>query len=1193
MKKSLLLVLASIAAIAVIVAGGLFVLNRPSDQPVPQSGAAPTAEGPTDEVGGSTDEATEQPSSDDPGGEEAEADDGAPVPAPAKPRTKAIPPASTVPKTSSTIPAGVTWDTTAKSFTVDSGRVAIKVDYASGVVVSRLTVDDGNVLDPAVPSVGTRITPTGLASVDAAAADSVNVTTTTKGISASFELPFDGGTVTESWLFVPVGDSVTWTVDRDYDLDAPTSLATETGVLLFAEEAWQNVRRPLDGGNIPVGGDALVDAAAEFGAIDGLHRNGILLETAPNHAVFDTSQLVFLTHDQPSGLAVSLASDSTVGTELARTGTPTDAAGLEVAWRAVDGPLEYANGNESGYRGRFSEVADAALFAPATVTDGASESATITLAPEATADYYDGLDLVGVDSDALSRLVNDFGRTIVQGADIGASSERSFRAGEAPGFTSPWNVWSLELLQDEGAFASMRGQYLDIFALPKRDPAALNTPVGGQLGGLQDTDGRIHCCTPYGVLNESQPTYATTDNTINVVFSAATLYDLDPDADWLSAIAEPVRAALGYAENELLITSGPTAGLFANAQCADPQSVTGCFIDWSEWNDQYDIGQVSAYHNVFAYGALTKWAELEREVLGDSARADHYEALAAGVKAAYNRDTSAGGFWSTASNSFAYTRTADGQIAKDCSHLFTNGYASMVGLIEGEARELTMAESLRESYGVLETSGHVYDHGAQGGTDYTWKLHGSNPRSCASGETLENGWPRMYFPFFEDGGVHLLNEQPAAQIPLLLGDRSVNVQYANQVVDRYSVDGFMGWSNIQPDTLEPRRDIWQEPFMVNNVLGAWPLYHDVLGFQPHHDRLDLVPAIDATMVGSSLDYTLHGDQAVSVSYPGTDSYTVSFSGDTPVRIGWKRLAGTTHTLTVDGVTSTVTAAADGMVWADGVRNGSHTYSLTGELGITFDDSAVDFSAGWWQAPGDTFLGGSLRGSSVVGETATLRFTGTGASILASTGGDKGIATVTLDGVELDPADWFATSGLHLQRTVTVTGLAAGDHVLVITVSGSHSASSVGNQLTIDGVVVFGGGLTPPDPNAPSETAVHPSTFTYTGTWWGVADPAFLLGELRGTSEADATATISFTGTGVSLSGSTGGDKGRAQIVIDGVDHGVVDWYSTGSANRVALFAIDGLTAGAHTLVVTVLPTASPGSVGTQVNLDGALVRTGT
>ncbi len=43
----------------------------------------------------------------------------------------------------------------------------------------------------------------------------------------------------------------------------------------------------------------------------------------------------------------------------------------------------------------------------------------------------------------------------------------------------------------------------------------------------------------------------------------------------------------------------------------------------------------------------------------------------------------------------------------------------------------------------------------------------------------------------------------------------------------------------------------------------------------------------------------------------------------------------------------------------------------------------------------------------------------------------------------------------------------------------------------------------------------------------------------------------------------------------------------------ALFAIDGLTAGAHTLVVTVLPTASPGSVGTQVNLDGALVRTGT
>ena len=450
----------------------------------------------------------------------------------------------------------------------------------------------------------------------------------------------------------------------------------------------------------------------------------------------------------------------------------------------------------------------------------------------------------------------------------------------------------------------------------------------------------------------------------------------------------------------------------------------------------------------------------------------------------------------------------------------------------------------------------------------------------------------MYFPFFEDGGVHLLNEQPAAQMSLVLGDRSRNVDFARTVVDRYMVDGFMGWSNIQPDTLEPRRDIWQEPFMVNNVLGVWALYRDVLGFQPRYDRLDIAPFIDESMVGSKVDYRLRGSETVSVEYESTDRYRVSYDGDEDIRIGWQREPNANYQLTVDGTVSTVTADARGNVWVESPGGTEHTFELGGDFGITFDDDVIDFSDGWSSIDGTHFVGESVSAATDEGETAMLNFTGTGATLLVSTDAVSGIAGVTLDGVELDAEDWYSPSPSSLVRLVTVSDLEPGDHALTVTVTGTHSAVALGNRVAIDGVTLFGGAPTPPNPNAPADVEVHPSMFTYTGGWWGVADPAYLLGELRGTSEAGATAVLSFTGTGVTLSGSTGGDKGLATISIDGEEVDTADWYAATPANRQSIYSIQGLEPGTHVLEIVVLGSSSPDSVGVQVNLDGAIVRTG-
>ncbi|MBO1739200.1 hypothetical protein [Leifsonia sp. TF02-11] len=1090
-------------------------------------------------------------------------------------------------------PGSVDVDPTARTLTVSSPRVTLAVDYSSGVRLTSLSVDGRSVADAAgsTPSAfrqadGTTVT--SAAATDATASSAGGATT------LAFSVPLAAGSVAESWTFDVVGASVRWSIARTYHLAGATALTPTTGAITWGADTWENVRRPADGGNIPVGGAALDAASDVFTAHDALGRNGILLERAPNHAVFDTSRLVYLTHGSAVGLSVTASSTGTVAALLAREGTPAARGGLTGGWRLTSGETPYANGNPKGYKGRFSEVAGQELLAPSTYSDGATEQAAFTVTPVATADYYGSDQLAGFDDAALRNLIGDFGRTIVQGATIGASSERSFRAGEAPGFTSPWNVWSLELLQDPGAFASMRGQFDDIFAEPKRNPDDINAPVGGRLGGLQDTTGRLHCCDPYGkLLDDAQPTYETTDNTLNAVFSVATLYNLDPDKAWLSGLKDSVRLALGYAENDLLIRSGPTAGLFANARCADPQSPTGCFTDWSEWNDQYDIGQVSAYQNVFAYGALTRWAELERNVLGDTARADHDDQLAANLKAAYNRAAADGGFWSPATTSFAYTRDASGAIAKDCSNLFANGYASMLGLVDGQ-RELSSALAVSGRYGTLEQTGYVYDHGAQGGTDFTWKLPGSSAADCASGEKLDDGvTPRMYFPFFEDGGVHLLNVQAYAPLATATGDASTLVDQARTVVERYTQDGFLGWSNIQPDTLQPRRDIWQEPFMVNNVLGVWPLYHDVLGFQPAYDRLDIAPAIDASLVGSHVTYRLRGTQDVAVTYNGVADYTVTTSGTTPIHVGWARVAGEQYTVTVDGTARTVTAGADGMVRVDGLPSGTHRYALTGAAPRTEDDTAVQFSSQWWAAPGDGFLGGSLRGTSAAGATARVDFTGTGIDVLGSVGADKGRAAVSIDGHDLPDADWYSATSANGARTVSVRGLAPGAHVLTLTVLGTHSAGAQGDQVTVDAVTVIGGATTPPDPAAGAETAVPAAQLTYSSGWWAVGDPAFRFGQLRGSSQAGASAELTFTGTGFALSGSIGGDKGIAVVTVDGVEVGRPDWYADTPANQRRVFELDGLAPGTHILRVVVAGEHGSASVGDQVNLDAVLVRTGT
>jgi hypothetical protein len=119
----------------------------------------------------------------------------------------------------------------------------------------------------------------------------------------------------------------------------------------------------------------------------------------------------------------------------------------------------------------------------------------------------------------------------------------------------------------------------------------------------------------------------------------------------------------------------------------------------------------------------------------------------------------------------------------------------------------------------------------------------------------------------------------------------------------------------------------------------------------------------------------------------------------------------------------------------------------------------------------------------------------------------------------------------------------------------------------------------------SSTAVR-----YVGTWTTYSVTGALGGSVRASDQAGATATLVFTGTGVSWVATPGTNRGIADVLIDGVLVGSVDLYSPTRQTRRVVFSRSGLTNGTHTLTVRVRGARNPRSTLNRVDVDGFLVQ---
>jgi Big-like domain-containing protein len=274
----------------------------------------------------------------------------------------------------------------------------------------------------------------------------------------------------------------------------------------------------------------------------------------------------------------------------------------------------------------------------------------------------------------------------------------------------------------------------------------------------------------------------------------------------------------------------------------------------------------------------------------------------------------------------------------------------------------------------------------------------------------------------------------------------------------------------------------------------------------------------------------------------------------------------------------------------GTATSASDFTVAGDATVTRfeeDNDAVSASpADAWVRRGSevaAFSGGTARSSSVSEATVTFTFTGTAVTWIGLKCSICGIATVSIDEgpattVDTAGAATPGSPGLASEPVFAASGLAAGDHTLVITVTGD--TTSTGTHVIVDAFDVTGS-LTASAVTRAEDTN---EAVSYTGTWVHDFDARATGGTYAEAQVAGAVATLSFTGTEVRWLGYFNTNNGIARVSIDGTFVGEVDTYSASPALGVH-FTAAGLSRGAHTLTIEVTGAKNQASTDTWVIID--------
>jgi hypothetical protein len=377
----------------------------------------------------------------------------------------------------------------------------------------------------------------------------------------------------------------------------------------------------------------------------------------------------------------------------------------------------------------------------------------------------------------------------------------------------------------------------------------------------------------------------------------------------------------------------------------------------------------------------------------------------------------------------------------------------------------------------------------------------------------------------------------------------------------------------------------------------------------------------AAMTGTRVSTTGSGNTAVTAAVDSTKKQVAALIGDSSGFVGqanvsiggfssdpWLTSGSTTH-VEVDRIPDVASLNSPETVFSGNVTvsgnaitvpvtlgdaNGAYAVFVTPPSSVTADTTTDDtvtsgtdhfgYGANWGTATGVSDLyQGTAHWSNTTGGTATYTFTGSGATVWGVKDHDQGIAGFSVDGGPVTYADDYATTRTAQAPLWSSSGLGAGTHTVTITNTGTKNSASSNDTVAIDYATVTPG-ISTVDDGVTSGT----DSFAYGGNWGtatGVGD--LYDGTTHWNSTTGSTATLSFTGTGAVIYGVKDVDQGVATYSVDGGTAHSVDDYSATRVPGASLFTVSGLSAGNHTITITITGTKNSASSNDIIALDSA------
>lgn len=758
--------------------------------------------------------------------------------------------------------SNISCDQANKTITINDGRLSLTVDYNKKAVIRSLKLDSTELL-------GTD----GICSSMVLDADTSKISSETLENSPSVTLEGNNAridftmgnsklSVNEEWGFTVADKNIALKVTRSYNWAVSTDTRiSHSGMLEFNwQRIWDNIRRPDDGGNIPIGNSYV-------------GKNGMYLNVKGERTGLEQGNLVFLDHDKSMALKVSASSDRNIATEFSYK----DANQMCTETLLSQNEWGYTAGNKTDGMviGGHSSTDGTYIYSPVSISKSQTDTVNYSFSADSYSNYYISDQIKGVsDLKAVSSMLEDFGRSAIIDKKYGFSTVGIYQTGHGA-YDSPYYLPLLEGLFDQKAVDAEKSQLLY-----DRDYAQ---EASGHLNGRT-----FHRDTKWSndTLMDSDPAY---------IISIASVYNYSPDKAWLSQIKASGEKALDYMVKSHLNSNG----LFNTG--VDNTSMAGLF---REWNDIFLIGNESSYINLLMYQALTEWSDLEANVFGNKTLAKRYTQIASALKTQFNKNTEDGGFWSTKNQSFVYWLDKDGSIHGDVVQ-------AQIDLMSIEAG-LTPLSRSKTLMGTIDSymSKNNLKMIPENFIDYDKSEYPDFQGINAFKTGVENG---AVYPLF-------VNDYMAAEAKI--GERSKSLTYLENTISLYKKNGFYGFSHLNWDLTIPNG--FQEKWFPVNANAASGLYRYILGIQPTRTGITIAPNLPAKMYGTCITKTIRGNQTITVKYLSETSLNVSWDASKlPATVLWSGLIPNgSYTISDNGKKYKLAADTQGTVKYT-YHNGSH------------------------------------------------------------------------------------------------------------------------------------------------------------------------------------------------------------------------------------------------------------------------------